>query len=96
MSVNVFIFLFCLFLLPLLKLHTCAAFKERFETYGEFNNTEICSEEKACRTNFVRILLHQLPYFAGAAVGCLNDKAAGVVLLCGLRQQLLQHGDDRT
>lgn len=42
------------------------------------------------------MLLHQLPHFDGAAVRGLNDQPAGVVLLRGLGQQLLQHGNDRT
>lgn len=50
-----------------------------------------CGREKECCTNLVRILLHQLPHFVGTAVCCLNDQPAGIVLLCGLRQQLLQH-----
>lgn len=42
------------------------------------------------------MLLHQLPHFDGAAVRGLDDQPAGVVLLRGLGQQLLQHGNDRT
>lgn len=55
-----------------------------------------CSKEKECCTNLVRIFLHQLPHFVGTAVCCLNDQPAGIVLVCRLRQQLLQHRDDST
>lgn len=54
------------------------------------------SKEKECSTNLVGILQHQLSHFAGTAVCGLDDQPAGIVLLCGLRQQLLQHRDDGT
>lgn len=54
-----------------------------------------CGEGEQRRTDLVGVLLHQLPNFAGAAVRRLDDQPAGIVLLRGLRQQLLQHRDDR-
>lgn len=50
-----------------------------------------CSNMTDCCTNLVRILLHQLSHFGGTAVCCLDDQPTGIVLLRGLRQQLLQH-----
>lgn len=50
-----------------------------------------CTNKTDCCTNLVRILLHQLSHFGGAAVCCLDDQPTWIVLLCGLRQQLLQH-----
>lgn len=50
-----------------------------------------CSNMTDCSTNLVRILLHQLSHFGGTAVCSLDDQPTGIVLLCGLRQQLLQH-----
>lgn len=55
-----------------------------------------CSKMTDWCTHLVGILLHQLSHFGGAAVCCLDDQPTGIVLLRGLRQQLLQHGDDST
>jgi len=55
-----------------------------------------CSKEEECCTNLVGVLQHQLAHFVGTAVCGLDDQPAGIVLLCGLRQQLLQHRDDGT
>lgn len=54
-----------------------------------------CNKGEERSTDLVGILLHQLANFAGTAVRRLDDQPAGIVLLGGLRQQLLQHRDDR-